>query len=406
MRVNDHTTNRHAVVKAIRRHGPISRSELTGVTGLSGATITQLTRELVGRGLVVEKKQGATDRIGRTGRRRVDLAINATGGVALGVSVGGPSGLTVSFVDLSGRNLFSFNRSWSRPRTLVAFAHEIAQVLLEAIAISPFESEQVSRVGIALPAVIDHEKGVVHFMATFRPGAAPFAELISDRLGLPVTIENDIACMARAEHWFGRARDLEDFTLVEVGYQVGSAKYRNGLPWYGANGLSSQFGHTKLLMDPDASQCYCGGRGCITNYISTFGLLERIGWLDLKRMRALSEIDELFSKLLDKFEQGEPHVSRLFEDAALQLALALANQVNSNDPGNILVMVPDERYKSFLEDRIRGLIPAMCMPGTFERTRILFDRSDDDWRWKGTAALALESIYLDDVPFLRKLAFP
>ncbi|MET0180649.1 MAG: winged helix-turn-helix transcriptional regulator, partial [Novosphingobium sp.] len=118
MRINDYTLNRLAVIKAIRRHGPVARSELTGITGLSGGTITQLTRELVRRGLVVEQKQGATDRIGRTGRRRIDLAINATVGLVLGASVGGPSGLTISIVDLAGSNLFSLERRWERPASL------------------------------------------------------------------------------------------------------------------------------------------------------------------------------------------------------------------------------------------------------------------------------------------------
>lgn len=400
MAINEQVLNRLAVVKAIRRHGPIARSELTGLTGLSGGTISQLTRDLVSRGLVVEKKQDPSGQIGRTGRRRVDLAINARGGVVLGASVGGPTGLTISFVDLAGNNLFSMDRGSKPPRSLEGFALGIAQALQEAIATSPLERDQVSRVGIALPAVVDNERGIVHFMATLGCGSVPFADIISDRLGLPVTIENEMVCMARAEHWFGRARDLEDFTLVEVGYQVGSAEYRHDLPRFGAHGLSSEIGHTKVSIHQGGPECHCGGTGCVTTYSSMFGLIQRMGWAHLAGLRSVTEIEDHFARLLDLFERGDLHVAGLLDDAALHLAAALANHLNGTDPGSVLVLVPNSRYKEFLEKRTMDLIPAMCMPGILQQNRILFHLSDEGWRWKGSAALALEKLYLDEVAFL------
>lgn len=88
----------------------------------------------------------------------------------------------------------------------------------------------------------------------------------------------------------------------------------------------------------------------------------------------------------------------LFEDAAYYLAMALANHSNSNDPGSLIVLVPNPRYRAFLEKRVLDAMNSLCMPGVLDRTQIMFDLSDDDWRWKGTAALALEKIYLDDHP--------
>ena len=58
MRISDQAYNRHKVLKTVRGHGPISRIELTGLTGLSGATITEVTADLLQRGLIREERAG------------------------------------------------------------------------------------------------------------------------------------------------------------------------------------------------------------------------------------------------------------------------------------------------------------------------------------------------------------
>ena len=73
MRITDHALNRLNVLKAIRRWGPVARTELAMKTGLSSGSITQLTAELLGRELIIEAKETAK----RNGRPRTFLEINA-----------------------------------------------------------------------------------------------------------------------------------------------------------------------------------------------------------------------------------------------------------------------------------------------------------------------------------------
>ena len=103
MRINDQTLNRLAVLKAIRQHGPIARSDLPRLTELSAGTITQLTAELLRRGLILERK----DSTKRNGRPRTFLEIARNGAVVVGASIEGQGLLTTAFVDLMGNLLFA-----------------------------------------------------------------------------------------------------------------------------------------------------------------------------------------------------------------------------------------------------------------------------------------------------------
>jgi predicted NBD/HSP70 family sugar kinase len=391
MRITDHALNRLNLLKAIRRWGPIARTDLTTKTELSSGSITQLTAELLKRGLVIERK----DQTKRNGRPRTYLEINAGGALVIGSSLGGVGILNSSFMDLMGNRLHSTESRLAHQSTLAGMAEEIGANLAQAISSSPFSTHNIGRVGIALPALIDTSKGDVHFMTTFPAGEpVPFAGPISERLGLPVTIENDNVCMARAEHWFGRARDLETFTLIHVGYAIGLAQYEDGLPKSGANGLNSELGHIKSVTGKDARPCFCGGRGCLTSYASMYGILKAADQLVGAPFPPTGSLDERFEKFMTRADQGDVAFTEALDQAGGYLGLALANLINSTDPGNVLITFANTRFMSAIAEPMDLALRTNIMPGALPATKIELVASDPDWRWKGTAALALEQTYI------------
>lgn len=381
--------NRLAVLKAIRQGGPVARSALPGLTGLSAGTITAVTAGLVRNGLVVEQREAAPTR----GRPRVNLSIDAGGAIVVGAALVGVGMLSVAFVDLAGSLLHQREVKLARARTLPDMARVLSEALGEAMAASPYARTEIGRIGLALPALVNARTGTVHYMSTMPPDPVPFAGPIAEALGIPVTIENDIAVMARAEHWFGRAQALDSFTLVNFDYALGSARYVDGLPWSGANGIATEIGHTKIDPSENARACYCGGRGCASSYCSIFGLLAAAGWLEGLAFPALKRLDELFDQLLDRAEAGDGEILALLDQAAKMLAMTVANHVNASDPGAILMLMRP-RLRALLSDRFKAVFAASVMPGMGEATRLIHADPDPDWRWKGTAALALEQTFL------------
>jgi transcriptional regulator of PTS gene len=401
MRVTDQTLNRLRVLKAIRRASPVSRSELPDLTGLSAGTITQLTADLLRRALITERKESAR----RGGRPRTHLEIDAGQWIVIGASLAGEGRLTTAFVDLAGKSLFSVDIAMEKRESLPELAWRIARALDQAIEASPFERSRIARVGIGLPAVVDCNRGVVHFIMMLPPGPVPFAQIIEGHLGLPVNIENDSVCKARAEHWFGRAMDVDTFAMIDVGYTIGSAEYVGGVPRYGANGFNSELAHVKTASGKEARRCHCGARGCLTAYASIHGMLEHARLLGDLEFPQIAILDARFEQFLDRAESGDAKARQDFAKAGFHLGRAVANKINATDPGTVLILIPGERFGALISASFREALFDNAMPTILANTRIVSAVSNSAWRWQGTAALALEQTFLsagEAVPQLRE----
>jgi predicted NBD/HSP70 family sugar kinase len=392
MLASEQALNRLKILKAIRRHAPLSRSDLLARTGLSWGTNSQAAADLIRRGLIVETKD-PTKRL--TGRPRTILEINAAANVVVGVALTGGM-LQTAFVNLAGTKLFERDVPLRYPATLGEFATEIASALAAAVHDSPFSNAEISRVGMAMPAIVDSNRGIVHSIATFPPEPVPFAAIVGGKLGLPITIENDVVCMARAEQWFGRAGELDTFTIVYLGLLVGSAEYVGGLPRVGKNGFNAELGHVKTAVGRHAPPCYCGARGCLAAFASMYGMACAMGMLPELTGESLAALGVKVHHVLDLAEAKDRKAIAVVQRAADHLGAAVANHLNAADPGTVFILTANRRLRDALVDRTLAAIEQNTLPGILPQTDIVFEAADKEWRWKGTAALALEKLYLEE----------
>jgi len=377
-----------AVLKVLRSPEPVSRADLPARTGLSAGTITAATTALVKRGFIVERKAPAAGR----GRPRVYLELNGTGGTVIGARLSDRRDLQVSFVTLAGVELHAASVAIPPTDTLLALAEQIACNLQAIIAAAPMG--HIRHVSLSLPALVDSERGDVHFMVTYQPGPVPFATILAERLLLPVTVENDSNLLSRAEHWFGHARHHNDFTLISIDYAVTSARYVDGLPSHGSSGYTPELGHIKTSYGRSARRCYCGASGCTSAYSSKAGLvLRREDWATTAPA-LLDLVDARMDRLMQKASQGEQQAVKALEEAGEHLGRMVADHVNSVDPGMVLLIAPNDIYLRFAREQFHAALAAHAIAEFRERTTIVFATRQPDWHWKGLAALALERVYL------------
>jgi predicted NBD/HSP70 family sugar kinase len=275
-------------------------------------------------------------------------------------------------------------------------AQNIGHALNQAIADGPIDIGRIARVGIALPAVIDAARGEVHFSTTFPVEPAPFAAPIAQIVGIPVTIENNLDCMARAEHWFGAACNDEDFVLVRVGLSIDAAEFANGVPKSGSNGLNSSFGHIKTHFGHDRRPCFCGSSGCLTAYASMYGMLDAGNHLTDLPFPSAEVIPQIFSVLVEQAVKGDAAAIAAIDLAGQHLGTAIGNYLNISNPAKVFIAVDNPEFLELLQAPFAAALAQAAMPGILPRTTINFLRTNKDWRWSGTAALALEQIYLED----------
>jgi glucokinase len=179
----------------------------------------------------------------------------------------------------------------------------------------------------------------------------PVGQMLSERLGFAVDVDNDATCAAAAEWQFGAGRGATDLVMVTLGTGIGGGVIAGGQLIRGANGFTGEIGH--VVVDPDGPPCPCGRRGCWERYASGSGLarLAREAAIG-KRLRRVVELAGG-----DAYQVRGEHVqaaAREGDEGALDVidlfgrwvALGLVNLTNVLDPqmfvlGGGLAVSPD-----------------------------------------------------------------
>jgi len=192
-------------------------------------------------------------------------------------------------------------------------------------------------VGVGVPGLVTRS-GVLR-AAPNLDGVADFAvaELLSDRLGSDVHVDNDATCATVAEWLLGAGRGTSDMMLVTLGTGIGGGAVANGALLRGANGFAGEFGH--MVVDPSGPQCPCGRRGCWERYASGSGLamLAREAATghrlrDVVRQAGGDPQAVRGEHVQAAAREGDPEALAVIDDFSRWVALGLANLTNVLDP--------------------------------------------------------------------------
>lgn len=177
-------------------------------------------------------------------------------GAAVGVDVGGTKLLAVA-VDHTGSPVDEVRVP--TPRGGDAIVEAIVALGVDAPAL-----------GLGVAGLVDRD-GVLRVGPNL-PGftAYPFRERLADRLGIPVTVDNDATAAAWGETRVGAAAGAGDALVVALGTGIGAAHVCGGVLQRGANGFAGEAGH--MVVDPRGPACPCGRRGCWERFASGSGL--------------------------------------------------------------------------------------------------------------------------------------
>lgn len=100
----------------------------------------------------------------------------------------------------------------------------------------------------------------------------PFAQLLSDRFGIPCKITNDANAAAMGEMTYGAARGMKNFIMITLGTGVGSGIVVDGKVVYGSDGFAGELGHVVIDHTEAGRSCGCGRKGCLETYCSATGV--------------------------------------------------------------------------------------------------------------------------------------
>lgn len=349
---------RGTVLNLIRAARTISRVELAATIGMTGPTITQVVRELMGEGLVVEVGRGAST----GGKPPTLLQLNPLARYSVGVLFE-RNLCVVVLVDLAGRPVArtSFRGTALMPpgQALPVLASRVDGLL----ATSGVDRSKVLGVGLVSYGPQDRQAGV---LLTPQPTdewlGYPMAQRLSEILNLPVLLDNDAAAAAIGEYWLGAVEPASTYGCMYMASGIGGGVVVAGDVYRGTSSNSVEIGH--ITIDAvNGGECSCGNRGCLENYagpsavirqaFTTAGLGQRLG-LD----PASTDFLTGFGRIATAAGAGDPVARSLIEASARHLGTAAVTMTTLFDLDRIVLAGPSftaagSIYQSVIQEEVQ-----------------------------------------------------
>ncbi len=338
----------HAVLELIWHNDGITRAEIARSTGLARSTVSDIVGELLETGLVVESGDAPSG----GGRRAVMLTFNDDACAVIGVDIGA-SHVSVTLTNLRGRALH-----WASEPCDVRGNPDLTSETVErlssfALASSLAPEASLLGIGVGLPAPVDDTE-VGRPAASVLPaweGHTGLADMAA-RMGVPLEVENDANLGALAELWWGPSPGVRSFTFLKVATGVGAGHIVDGEIFRGSSGVAGEIGH--VTIDPNGPPCVCGNRGCLTTFVGTEALLERLRSLgpdypDSPLARGAPTLE----MLTDAVERGDALALAVIEEAGRHLGDAISGLINLMNPAEVVLGGGLTRVGDRLLDPIR-----------------------------------------------------
>lgn len=378
--------NALSILKLVRRNAPISRSELVQRTGLTSASVINITNEMLQSGFLVQS--GRTNEGGQ-GRKSLLLDVKSNAAYVIGVHLS-TENIVVAVSDL-GNDLSGMIQRPLHSRSGQEILDQIADETEESLRVTGIDRSRILGVGMSLPGPLDTEKGIIINPPNFPDLAdTPIRELVEQRLQLPVCCDREANSAVLAEYEYGCAAGYKTaffISLFRTG--VGGSIIAGGNVLHGFCDSAGEIGHTTV--DIAGPRCSCGSYGCLEALVSEQALLRRAQILyRMNGAPACAREPETLEALFQMSESKDEVCQFVVNEAASYISIALGNAINLYSPEIIVLGGTLPQMSPQLVEMIRQKIHARTYPRQCNRIVVVPSGLGDMAFVRGAAANAWE----------------
>ncbi|KAJ8247421.1 hypothetical protein GJAV_G00246200 [Gymnothorax javanicus] len=307
---------------------------------------------------------------------------------ALAIDLGGTN-LRVAIVSMKGKIMKKYVQA--NPKTYEARIELILKMCVEAMLEAVQLNCRVLGVGISTGGRVNPQEGIVLNSTKLIQewSSVDLRTPISDKLHLPVWVENDGNCAALAERKFGHGKGSENFVTIITGTGIGGGIVQDGELIHGSSFCAAELGH--IMVSLDGPDCACGGRGCVEAYASGLALQREakklhdedllfVEGMSLKKEEPVTAVD-----LINSARLGNAKAEAILRTAGNALGVAIVNILHTVNPSLVIL---SGVLASFYESPIQQVIDQRALSSAQEM-RVLTSQLEEP------ALLGAASMVLD-----------
>jgi predicted NBD/HSP70 family sugar kinase len=376
--------NLSAIVRELHARGPLSRSELVALTGLTRSAIRGLIGELVGGGMVGEER---SEPAGTPGRPSPLVRPDAEGTVVLALEINVDS-LAAAVVGFGG-TIHALVRV-DRPRAHLSLDEIVSDVLdlVEPMRERVSVDHALVGAGVAVAGIVRRTDGLVRLAPNLGWRDAPLGARLTAALdlGVPIQVANEADLGGLAEHRRGAAVGVDSvlYVMGEVG--VGGNLIVEGQPVVGAAGYAGEIGH--LPVNPEGGRCGCGSYGCWETEIGERAMLVHAG-------RSATGGREAVASLVEAAAAGDQQALNGLAHVGAWLGIGLAGLINVLNPSLIVLGGIFERIHPFVAEQLADILERRALPASRELVSVVPGTLGVDAPLLGAAEQAFEPLLAD-----------
>jgi glucokinase len=278
---------------------------------------------------------------------------------------------------------------------------ELIEVAVSAVQELRSSVPDVDAVGFGIPCLIDQTTGIAVIAVNLDIQDVPFREIMRERLGLPVFIDNDGNVTTLVETRFGAAKGASDVVGLTIGTGIGGGLVLNDRLYRGHWGAGAELGH--MVVDEDGPRCQgnCPNRGCLEavasgNAIGREGRIAAEEEPDSELGRALAGDQKITGALVTTLALGGDEVSRIvIGHVGRLLGVGLSSLSNIFNPEVIVIGGGAMAAGDLLLEPAREELRARGLPPNRDQVRVVPAKFGPEAGMLGAAVMALDELELE-----------
>jgi predicted NBD/HSP70 family sugar kinase len=364
--------NRAMVLAAVRRAGQPSRTEIAAATGLSHSTISTISSDLIGEGVLSPK--GAEPASLKRGRPQIALGLNPQAATIVAIELS-LNFLSAAIIDYAGQIIEEEHKklhTQSMPKAEIV--GECVAMLRRLLTDRQPTWSRPLRIVFAIQGITDSRARTMLWSPITPHSDIPFADILEAEFGIPATVENDCNMMAMALRGRNPERYRDDFVAILLSHGIGMGLVLKGELFTGTQSSGGEFGH--MIHRPDGALCRCRRRGCVEAYAGNYAIWRNAHQQgeDEEPVADISDADML--ALAAQARAGEGPERRAFAKAGEAIGFGLGSLFALIDPAPVAFVGVGATAFDIMEPHIREAIGKTA--GGQHSSAISFDTEPDE----------------------------